>query len=224
MLVRDVNAMLRDMLIVKSDPKYDLMLGTELTASIHSAVAKVEPEVLLSTLELFCRLDGELRYSVQPRILFDSAVARASMPRSDYSLNGLLNRVTALEQGGVSAPVSQPVAVQQQPPKATTVSGMTVLGRVISLLRTKGMMALVAAASRMRSPKLEGDTLTVNCDDIADYRIVNLVENKREIEACLVEALGRPVKLEIVEPKGSTDEADLNKIKVLAESDVLKLL
>ena len=230
MLVRDINAMLRDMLILKNNPKYDLMLGSDLTSTILATVANIESEALLGTLELFCRLDGELRYSVQPRILFDSTVARACMPRSDFSLNGLLNRVNALEKGGVAPAVVQTVVPTQPPvpePQAKAEdkpSAMTMFGRVISGLRVKGMMALVAAASRMRSPKFDGEVLTVCCDDVADYRIISIPENKREIETCLKELWGSNIKFAIQEPKGSTDEADLNKIKILAESDVLKLL
>lgn len=226
MLVRDVNAMLRDMLILKSDKSYDLMMGTDLKNAVLSAIEKTETEVLLCVLELFCRLDGELRYSVQPRILFDATVARACMPRSDFSLNGLINRVSALEKGVVSTPVQQQVvpAVQARASHEEKPSAMMLFGKVISALRARGMMALVAAASRMRSPKFDGDVLSVKCDDLADYRIICIPENKREIESCIKDIAGKTVTFEVLEPSGSTEEADLNKLKVLAESDVLKLL
>ena len=230
MLTRDVNSMLRDMLILSHDKKFELILGTELLNSVLGAVEKTDAETLLFVLELFCRLDGELRYSVQPRILFDSTVARACLPRTDYSLNGLLNRVNALEKSVNSGVVavklehSVPVQAAAEERSEKKVSALSVWGKMISLLRSKGMFALLSCASRIRDPRLNDGVMTANCEDIADYRILSLPENKKEISECLSECYGSALRFELVEPKGCTDEADLNKIKVLADSDVLKLL
>lgn len=229
MLTRDVNSMLRDMLILSYDKTFDLMLGSELTASMIDAVSKSDNQTLLSCLELFSRLDGDLRYSTQPRILFDSTVARASLPRTDYSLNGLLNRVNALEKAVSSGeiqlkatPVNEMKAEEKRAEKP--VSALSVWGKMISLLRAKGMFALLSCASRIRDPKLSDGVMTATCEDVADYRILSLPENKKEISDRLSECYGSAIKFELVEPKGCTDETDLNKLKLLADSDVLKLL
>jgi hypothetical protein len=73
----------------------------------------------------------DLKYSASPRILFETAVLKASMPAEDYDIESLLARVQALEEklangvpvqvvAGTATRAEQPAAVQkpQEPPKA----------------------------------------------------------------------------------------------------------
>ncbi len=53
---------------------------------------------LLRVTEIFAGVETDLRYSTSPRVLFETAVLKASMPSSDYDIESLLSRISALEK------------------------------------------------------------------------------------------------------------------------------
>lgn len=70
---------------------------------------------LLRVSEIFAEVEQNVKYSASPRILFETAVMKASMPQTDYDMEALLARMARLEQaiaGGAIAVL--PVAVQEQ--------------------------------------------------------------------------------------------------------------
>ena len=58
--------------------------------------------------EIFADTENALRYSVSPRIVFETAVMKASLPQADYNIDSLIARVNELErrldEGAFSAP------------------------------------------------------------------------------------------------------------------------
>lgn len=53
---------------------------------------------LLRTSEIFAGVESDLKYSASPRILFETAILKASMPQADYDAESLLARIAALEK------------------------------------------------------------------------------------------------------------------------------
>jgi hypothetical protein len=53
---------------------------------------------LLRATEVFAAVENELKYSASPRVLFETAVLKASMPQTDYDMEALLARIAALEK------------------------------------------------------------------------------------------------------------------------------
>jgi hypothetical protein len=108
-----------------------LALPNEFYAQVVDAVKAVDGHRLLRITEIFAKTESEVKYSASPRILFETAVLKASMPEEDYDIEALLGRIAALEKkleegvvvqqaGGMSAtnvpptPVSTPVAKEKQ--------------------------------------------------------------------------------------------------------------
>jgi DNA polymerase III gamma/tau subunit len=96
---------------------------------MYEEVVKIAKETdghrLLRVMEIFARVETELKYSTSQRILFETAVLKASMPQEDYDIEGLLARIAALEEkiaGGVvmqktgdMVEMSEPVVAIEQP-------------------------------------------------------------------------------------------------------------
>ena len=100
--------------------------------SMYQEVAKIAKETdghrLLRVMEIFAKVETELKYSTSQRILFETAVLKAAMPQEDYDIESLIARIAALEKqlaegvvvqnvGGMAAVNTQPVPVAQ-PKKA----------------------------------------------------------------------------------------------------------
>lgn len=63
-----------------------------------SAIAKeAAPHALLRATEIFAKAESELKYSTLPRVIFEAALFKASMPQTDTDVDALIARVEQLE-------------------------------------------------------------------------------------------------------------------------------
>lgn len=99
-LTKDVLSMVRDVLVVKTclgardilmlpNDEYDVLSGISELGDNHR---------FLRILEIFTAIETDLRYSTHPRIVFEAAAVKASLPQEDYNIDALISRVTALEK------------------------------------------------------------------------------------------------------------------------------
>ena len=104
---KDFNAFLRDLLhhmrnllIVKSCSNPESLLdAAESTLQRLKDQAKEAGEGrLIRTIELLSPLESEMRYSTQPRILFELAAVKLCRPEQEVSLEALIDRVESLEK------------------------------------------------------------------------------------------------------------------------------
>ena len=128
MLIKDVLNFLNACAVAKTcrDGQAILALPDEFYAQVVDAAKAVDGHRLLRVTEIFANVESEVKYSTSPRILFETAVLKASMPEQDYDIEALLCRIAALEKklaegivvqnaGGMvetkeaPAPVSEPV-------------------------------------------------------------------------------------------------------------------
>ncbi len=99
-LNRDVCAVLRDLLIIKTCNNASQILGmpedklTELKniaeiSSVHG---------VLRAIEIFSAVENDLKYSTHPKIVFETAAVKAGMPEADYNIDALMARISKLEK------------------------------------------------------------------------------------------------------------------------------
>lgn len=98
-LVRDITATIRDVLVIKTCKNANKILGLpehkfNLLQSISNDVSE---ERLLRVLSVFSDAESQLRFSNHPRIVFETATIKASRPDSDYNIEALLARIKQLE-------------------------------------------------------------------------------------------------------------------------------
>ena len=99
-LLMDVLAFLNDCAVVKTcrDAQNILALSTETYQETLKIARAVDGHTLLRATEIFAKLETELRYSASPRVLFETAVFKASMPQVDYDMESLIARIESLEK------------------------------------------------------------------------------------------------------------------------------
>lgn len=127
-LVKDVLNFLNACSIAKTcrDGKSILSLPDDSYECVLAVARAIDGHRLLRTIEIFAETEQNLKYATSPRVLFETAVMKASMPQTDYDLESLLARISALEEklangdfyvkdgGRDKASVETPV-VKQQP-------------------------------------------------------------------------------------------------------------
>jgi DNA polymerase III gamma/tau subunit len=126
MLIKDVLNFLNACAVAKTcrDGQAILALPDEFYAQVVDATKAVDGHRLLRTTEIFAKTESEVKYSTSPRILFETAVLKSSMPQEDYDIEALLGRIAALEkklsEGVVFQNVGGMVATKDAPASINT--------------------------------------------------------------------------------------------------------
>lgn len=99
-LVRDILQFLNDCSIAKMcrNARDILSLPEDSFRKIKEIAAGADGHKLLRLSEIFADTESKLRYSTSARILLETAVMKGSMPETDYNIDALLARVSALEE------------------------------------------------------------------------------------------------------------------------------
>lgn len=100
MLLKDVMNFLNACAVAKTcrDGKNILAFPDEMYAEVVDVAGIADGHRLLRITEIFARVENDLKYSTSPRILFETAVLKASMPEADYDIEALIARVAELEK------------------------------------------------------------------------------------------------------------------------------
>ena len=125
MLLKDVLNFLNACAVAKTcrDGKSILALPDDMYAEIAALAKQTDGHRLLRVTEIFAGVETDLKYATSPRILFETAVLKASMPQEDYDIEALIARIAELEnklaQGVVAQRAEIPApAYQEELPKA----------------------------------------------------------------------------------------------------------
>ena len=113
-LVKDVMNFLNSCAVAKicRDGKNILALPDSNYAEVLRVAKTTDGHGLLRVSEIFAEVEQNLKYSASPRILFETAVLKASMPKNDYDIEALLARIATLEKRldeGVFVQTEKPV-------------------------------------------------------------------------------------------------------------------
>lgn len=135
MLLKDVMNFLNACAVAKTcrDGKAILAFPDSMYTEVVTIAKETDGHRLLRVMEIFARVETELKYSTSQRILFETAVLKAAMPQEDYDIEALIARISALEKqlaegvvvqnaGGRVALSEQttPIATAEQPVQRPT--------------------------------------------------------------------------------------------------------
>ncbi len=125
MLLKDVLNFLNACTVAKTcrDGKAILALPDEPYAEVAAIAKETDGHRLLRAMEIFAKVESEVKYSTSPRILFETAVMKASLPKEDYDIESLIARIAELEkklekgvvvtnEGGMAETKPVPAALQ----------------------------------------------------------------------------------------------------------------
>ena len=99
-LIKDITSYIRDLLVVKtcSNPNDILKLPKNKFDELVETAAFSNDNRLLRILSIFSDAENALKYSNHPRVVFETAAIKATMPDSDYNIDALLSRIKILEE------------------------------------------------------------------------------------------------------------------------------
>ena len=100
MLLKDVMNFLNACAVAKTcrDGQKILAFPNEMYAIVAAVAKGIDGHRLLRVTEIFAEVEPDLKYSTSPRILFETAVMKASMPEADYNIEALIARIAELEK------------------------------------------------------------------------------------------------------------------------------
>lgn len=99
-LNKDVSAHLRDVMVAKTckNAREILSIPESEFALIEKNAELADVHRILRATEIFAGVENDLKYSTHPRVVFEAAAMRASMPEQDYNIDALLARIAKLEK------------------------------------------------------------------------------------------------------------------------------
>lgn len=80
------------------DAQAILALPAEMYAELKKIADSAGPNAILRACEIFAGVETDLRYSVTPRIVLETAVVKAAMPETDRDTAALVRRIERLEK------------------------------------------------------------------------------------------------------------------------------
>ena len=100
MLLKDALNFLNACAVAKTcrDGQNILAMPSETYAQVIAVAKNVDGHRLLRVTEILAEVETSLRFSTSPRILFETAILKASMPQNDYDIEALISRVAELEK------------------------------------------------------------------------------------------------------------------------------
>ena len=120
-LAKDILGFLNNCIVAKTcrGAKELLNLPGEMLAEISRIAGGAEGKKILRACEIFAGAETDLRYTSSPRIVFETAVAKACLPEADADVLSLSRRIERLEEmfrNGAAAP--RPAAEGRAPVQA----------------------------------------------------------------------------------------------------------
>ncbi len=100
MLLKDLMNGLNACTIAKTCKNAQKLLGLPNSDfTICKAIAdSTDGHTLLRATEIFAKVEPDLKYSTSPRVLFETAILKASMPQTETTQEALLSRIALLEK------------------------------------------------------------------------------------------------------------------------------
>lgn len=106
-----------------------LNLPQEMFAEIGRIAEKADGRKILRCAEIFTGIEADMRYSVSPRIILETAIVKACMPETDYDALALSRRLDAMEAKLKSGAYAEgPSAAPSAAPQAQTAQGAVAAG------------------------------------------------------------------------------------------------
>ena len=99
-LLKDMLSFLNNCAIVKmcNSAREIINLPEETFGQIKAIAAAADGHAILRATEILSKAETDLRYSTSGRISLETAVLKCSMPQTDYNIDALISRISALEK------------------------------------------------------------------------------------------------------------------------------
>jgi DNA polymerase-3 subunit gamma/tau len=120
-LSRDIISFLRNLLIANTcrNANEILSMPEDYYNKLKTLSENYESHRILRCMEIFSESDSSLKYSSNPKIIFESSAVKASMPEKDFNFDALFARITELEKNIKTGTIGKIVKVEDKPKNET---------------------------------------------------------------------------------------------------------
>ncbi len=235
LIAKELTKYARDLLVLKTTGETLIVDTKENIARMNELQKNYSADLLISVIQIFSALDAELRYSLSPKIVLETAAVRACRLNST-DLSALAERIRRLEEGGAavqSRPQAQPqnaviaaaapVSQESQSKAAKPMDARSVWGRLTTYFRTKGAMGLYTLIGSHNDFEISQGELIIYAQDerllqFSDEGVAAAID-----EALASDAAG--LKCRIVKRAEAVDmDKEINQIKKLMGKAKLNII
>ena len=217
-LNRDVASALRDILVIKTCSNASEVLGIpeDKLAELEKLSQKTDVHALLRAIEIFSVAEADLKYSTHPKIVFETAAVKASLPQADYNIDALLARISALENKIASGAI----AVTQTPSIAQTQAPEVAKAPSVKQSEAVEVKTVAPTATISQTEKKKEEVKTVQQTAIEtkpEVKVEAKVEEKVELEQKQVEQVPSKAEKPVKNPPAVEVDEDLASLMALAD-------
>ena len=158
-LLKDVTSLIRDLIVVKNcrEPNKILGLPDAVYARLSEISSLAEASRLLRALDVLSEISSTLRYSNNPRIVFETALLKVTNLEVDLDISSLMARISSLEKkiaSGVKVVEEKNVNVQKEQQKETQLPKEVKKLSLDELSQTELKGKILSGLRRIRSEML----------------------------------------------------------------------
>lgn len=211
-LSADFTWYLRNLLLLQSseDMAEALDVSTENLIQLKEEAGMIDTEELIRYIRIFSELTGQLRYTVQKRVLLEVAFIKLCRPQMETGADALLARIRVLEEEvekGIAVPAPERV-IYRQPEDISEKKQKPQLPKALSedvKAAAKNFRAITENASIMLGQYLkkarlsagENDRLMIVLPDEVSAGFVGRQEHKDEIVRLIEEKIGKTMEIDV---------------------------
>ena len=216
--VNDFTWYMRNLLLVKSSDQLEdvLDVSSENLAQLREESQMIDSGTLMRYIRIFSDLSGQIRFSAQKRVLVEIALIRLCQPQMETDLDGVLDRVRALEEKAEKGMLSAAPAAAAVGLEADRKQEDTPVPPVIQKAAPEDLCQIKREWRKMISqttqplknylqsavPKYDSETgdnrLFVEFSDRTAQMYVNRPEKIEELKTAIRTVIGREAEVEIV--------------------------
>lgn len=221
LIARDLTKYARDLLAAKTGCTRLIVDTPENIRAMTETAAGCSVELLVSVINIFSAIDAELRYSVSPRIVLETACVRA-VKLGTADIAAIEERLSRLEKNGVTAAPSsassasapQPSAPQSAPLPRAVPDAATVWGRLTTYMRTNASMRLYTLIGGHTDFDIKDGALVIGAAE-AEFLEFSDPDTVAMIRRALGD-MGLTLEVKVVRrAEGNRMDASVNRIKQL---------
>lgn len=220
-LNKDIANYIRDILYIRNCANSEsvLKLPKDIYSRLKILADKSNNTQLLGILDLFNNLSGELRYSTQPRIMFEAAVVRAT---SESGVTELESRIKRLEDTLTSGASFVKKSEKKTNAADKRLSAADLWAKCRTDLVTNGKYyALGIVMNGYTAIDTDGTNFILRYNKESDASLLSLKDNKKAIENKLTELSGVPYILNIqLNGDGNANDSTVEKLKKVFGDDI----
>lgn len=192
-LTKDIIKYVRNVLVAKTckDANGILVLSEDRLNELKTLADGVSEERLIRTLEIFTDMESSIRYSLNPRVIFETAVIKATRPDADYDIGALLSRINALEEqikkGNItfSALPKEDIKPKESEKKGIENCSEDEIKTALLIGLRENKYEMLWNIMQNTTLKKTGNILTINTFGVGDEDIIDREDNRARIQEVL---------------------------------------